>query len=282
MGWTQMNLWPWPLTMKQVGQMEPRNLFSENFADSYPRNLSSAKLRRYTVVFVGFLDQFMRPAVVRSLLAYPWEQSYSQTIPKKQTWEWDCVIQCGNGSTTLYVIFLVSLKTALNSFVATTILSLRNLSYSSSLLCVHREEHLRHGAEYNSNSWEACWLQPAWDRLQTAALTTASWIMHYRIFREERLKMKDWHVLTYMVRITKVFVSRVLFDQLTSLLPRHSECYLLVGTHTHAHIYTQIVVTRTLALSPDRFFANITVGKKYGTVYGHVGCDRKFNSKNMP
>jgi len=26
-----------------VGQMEPRNLFSENFVDSYPRNLSSAK-----------------------------------------------------------------------------------------------------------------------------------------------------------------------------------------------------------------------------------------------
>ena len=32
-----------------VGQMEPRNLFNENFVDSYPRNLSSAKLRRYTV-----------------------------------------------------------------------------------------------------------------------------------------------------------------------------------------------------------------------------------------
>jgi len=33
-----------------VGQMEPRNLINENFADSYPRNLSSAKLRRYTVL----------------------------------------------------------------------------------------------------------------------------------------------------------------------------------------------------------------------------------------
>ena len=29
---------------------EPRNLFNENFVDRYPRNLSSAKLRRYTVV----------------------------------------------------------------------------------------------------------------------------------------------------------------------------------------------------------------------------------------
>jgi len=38
-----------------------------------------------------------------------------------------------------------------------------------------------------------------------------------------------------MVRITKVFVSWVLFDQLTSLLPWHSQCYLLVGTHTHIH-----------------------------------------------
>jgi len=32
-----------------VGQMEPRNLFNENFVDSYLRNLSSVKLRRYTV-----------------------------------------------------------------------------------------------------------------------------------------------------------------------------------------------------------------------------------------
>jgi len=32
-----------------VGQMEPRNLFNENFVESYPRNLSSVKLRRYTV-----------------------------------------------------------------------------------------------------------------------------------------------------------------------------------------------------------------------------------------
>ena len=31
-----------------VGQMEPRNLFNENFVDNYLRNLSSAKLRRYT------------------------------------------------------------------------------------------------------------------------------------------------------------------------------------------------------------------------------------------
>jgi len=29
--------------------MEPRNLFNENFVDSYPQNLSSAKLRCYTV-----------------------------------------------------------------------------------------------------------------------------------------------------------------------------------------------------------------------------------------
>jgi len=34
-----------------VGQnlMELRNLFNENFVDSYPRVLNSAKLRRYTV-----------------------------------------------------------------------------------------------------------------------------------------------------------------------------------------------------------------------------------------
>jgi len=32
-----------------VGQMEPQNLFNKNFADSYLRNLSSAKLRRYMV-----------------------------------------------------------------------------------------------------------------------------------------------------------------------------------------------------------------------------------------
>ena len=31
-----------------VGQMELRNLFNENFTDSYPWNLSSAKLRRYS------------------------------------------------------------------------------------------------------------------------------------------------------------------------------------------------------------------------------------------
>ena len=36
-----------------VGQMEPRNLFNENFVDSYLRNLSSVKLRRYTVVALG-------------------------------------------------------------------------------------------------------------------------------------------------------------------------------------------------------------------------------------
>ena len=29
--------------------MERQNLFNENFVDLYPRNLSSAKLRRYTV-----------------------------------------------------------------------------------------------------------------------------------------------------------------------------------------------------------------------------------------
>jgi len=33
-------------TCVDIGQTEPRNLFSENFVDSYPRNLSSAKLRR--------------------------------------------------------------------------------------------------------------------------------------------------------------------------------------------------------------------------------------------
>jgi len=33
-----------------VGQMEPQNLFNEKFVDSYARNLSSAKLRRYTVL----------------------------------------------------------------------------------------------------------------------------------------------------------------------------------------------------------------------------------------
>ena len=83
----------------------------------------------------------MRPAVGRwrSQLAYPPALEYSQAIPKKQTWEWDCVMQCGNGSTNLYVIFLVSLRRALNSFLATTILSLRNLSYSSSLLCEYGE-----------------------------------------------------------------------------------------------------------------------------------------------
>jgi len=32
-----------------VGQMESQNLFNENFVDSYPRNLSSEKLRHYTV-----------------------------------------------------------------------------------------------------------------------------------------------------------------------------------------------------------------------------------------
>ena len=37
-----------------------------------------------------------------------------------------------------------------------------------------------------------------------------------------------------------------------------------------------------IALSPGRFFANITAGEKYGLVlivYGRAGCDRKFNSK---
>ena len=36
-----------------VGQMEPRNLFNENFVDSYLRNLSSMKLRQYTVCLQG-------------------------------------------------------------------------------------------------------------------------------------------------------------------------------------------------------------------------------------
>lgn len=45
----------------------------------------------------------------------------------------------------------------------------------------------------------------------------------------------DWVVFTHVVRITKVLVSRVLFDQLTCLLPRHSERYL-EGEKTHTHI----------------------------------------------
>ena len=47
-------------------------------------------------------------------------------------WEWDHT-ECPG--TNLYVIIFVSLKRALNSFFATIILSLRCLSYSSSLLC---------------------------------------------------------------------------------------------------------------------------------------------------
>jgi len=35
-----------------VGQMELQNLFNENFVDSYQRNLSSTKLRRYTIFHV--------------------------------------------------------------------------------------------------------------------------------------------------------------------------------------------------------------------------------------
>ncbi len=31
---------------------------------------------------------------------------------------------------------------------------------------------------------------------------------------------------TYMVGISKVFIPRVLFDQLTSLLPGHGQCHL--------------------------------------------------------
>jgi len=43
------------------------------------------------------------------------------------------------------------------------------------------------------------------------------------------------------------------------------------------------IAEASIASSPGRFFANITVGEKYGLVLivcGHVGCDRKFiNSK---
>ena len=39
---------PTPMSARHTGP-EPRKLFNENFVDSYPRNLSSAKLRRYTV-----------------------------------------------------------------------------------------------------------------------------------------------------------------------------------------------------------------------------------------
>lgn len=62
----------------------------------------------------------------------------------------------------------------------------------------------------------------------------------------------DQVVFTYMVRITKVLVSRVLFDQLTCLLPWHSECYLEGdNTHTHTpnHIKLLVVCHITYAIS---------------------------------
>ena len=56
---------------------EPRNLFNENFVDGYPRNLSSAKLRRYTVVRQQNFnqshgDKFSIHDVLQSLDPFPW------------------------------------------------------------------------------------------------------------------------------------------------------------------------------------------------------------------
>ena len=56
--------------------------------------------------------------------------------------------------------------------------------------------------------------------------------------RYER-KLLDRVVFTYVVRITKVLVPRVLFDQLTCLLPWHSERYL-DGDKTYTHIPNHI------------------------------------------
>jgi len=59
---------------------------------------------------------------------------------------------------------------------------------------------------------------------------------------QELLEKKDWRWKSEMCSLTWsespkfLYLGSSLIVQLMSLLPRHSECYLLVGTHTHIYI----------------------------------------------
>ena len=69
-----------------VGQMEPRNLFNENFVDSYPRNLCSAKLRCYTVWEYNVADGvFLWPS--SSIVQVSWNR---KTANNKIVWLTNC------------------------------------------------------------------------------------------------------------------------------------------------------------------------------------------------
>ena len=51
-------------------QMEPKNLFNENFVDSYPRNLSTTKFKSYTVLRCYLNDIATVRQTVRQTVLY--------------------------------------------------------------------------------------------------------------------------------------------------------------------------------------------------------------------